>query len=83
MRPFSFIILGELSLDGRIKSVKGSLSMALAAKEAGYGAIIVPFDNRREASVVQDIAVLPAKTLSQIVGFLRGFSRIEPEHIRI
>jgi len=78
-----YLILGELSLDGRIKAVKGSLPMALAAKEAGYPAIIVPFDNRREASVVRDIAVLPAKTLSQIVGFLRGFSRIEPEHTDI
>jgi magnesium chelatase family protein len=63
------LILGELSLDGRIKAVKGSLPMALAAKAAGYPAIIVPFDNR--------------KTLSQIVGFLRGFSRIEPEHTDI
>jgi magnesium chelatase family protein len=78
-----YLILGELSLDGRIKAVKGSLPMALAAKKAGYAAIIVPFDNRREASVVRDIAVLPAKTLSQIVGFLRGFSRIEPEHTDI
>jgi magnesium chelatase family protein len=77
------LILGELSLDGRIKAVKGSLPMALAAKAAGYPAIIVPFDNRREASVVQDITVLPAKTLAQIVGFLRGFSRIEPEHTDI
>jgi magnesium chelatase family protein len=78
-----YLILGELSLDGRIKAVKGSLPMALAAKAAGYPAIIVPFDNRREASVVQDIAVLPAKTLAQIVGFLRGFSQIEPEHTDI
>ena len=78
-----YLILGELSLDGRIKAVRGSLPMALAAKAAGYPAIIVPFDNRREASVVRDIAVLPAKTLSQLVGFLRGFSRIEPEHTDI
>jgi magnesium chelatase family protein len=61
------LILGELSLDGRIKAVKGSLPMALAAKAAGYPAIIVPFDNRREASVVQDITVLPAKTLLNLI----------------
>ena len=60
-----FLFLGELSLDGRIKPVKGSLPMALAAKRAGYAAIIVPGDNGREASVVSDIDVLPAKTLSQ------------------
>jgi magnesium chelatase family protein len=74
-----FLILGELSLDGRIKPVKGSLPMALAAKAAGYSAIMVPFDNRQEAAVVQGITVLPAKTLSEIVGFLRGFNQIAPE----
>ncbi|MDX1708903.1 MAG: YifB family Mg chelatase-like AAA ATPase, partial [Desulfobacterales bacterium] len=74
-----YLILGELSLDGRIKSVKGSLPMALAAKAAGYSAIIVPFENKREAAVIQDIEVLPARTLSEIVGFLRGFTRIPSE----
>ena len=53
--------------------------MALAAREAGYKAIMVPFDNSREASVVTDIDVLPVKTLSQVVAFLTGFSRIAPQ----
>jgi magnesium chelatase family protein len=78
-----FLILGELSLDGRIKPVKGSLPMALAAKRAGYAAIIVPGDNGREASVVTDIDVLPAKTLSQVVGFLRGFAPIQPQRTEV
>ena len=78
-----YLILGELSLDGRIKPVKGSLPMALAAKAAGYAAIIVPFENRCEAAVVRNIAVLPAKTLSEIVGFLRGFTQIAPERTEI
>ena len=74
-----YLILGELSLDGRVKPVRGSLPMALAAKEAGYKAIIVPSDNGREASVVHDIEVLPVTTLSQVVAFLTGFNRLEPE----
>jgi magnesium chelatase family protein len=78
-----FLILGELSLDGRIKPVRGSLPMALAAKRAGYAAIIVPGDNGREASVVTDIDVLPAKTLSQVVGFLRGFAPIQPQRTEV
>jgi magnesium chelatase family protein len=53
--------------------------MALAAKNAGYDGIIVPYDNGREASVVAGITVLPVKTLSQLVGFFRGFTKIEPE----
>jgi len=73
-----YLILGELSLDGRVKPVRGSLPMALAAKKAGYKAIMVPFDNSLEASVVTDIEVLPVKTLSQVVAFLTGFSKIVP-----
>jgi magnesium chelatase family protein len=71
-----YLILGELSLDGRIKPVKGSLPMALAAKAAGYSAIIVPSENKGEAAVVQGIEVLAANTLSEIVGFLRGFTQM-------
>ena len=78
-----YLFLGELSLDGRIKPVKGSLPMALAAKKSGYSAIVVPYDNGREASVVKDISVLPAKTLSQLVGFLRGFAPIDPQQTNI
>ena len=74
-----YLILGELSLDGRVKAVKGSLPMALAAKEAGYKAIMVPYENGREASVVTDIDVLPVQTLSQVVAYLRGFSELAPQ----
>jgi magnesium chelatase family protein len=73
------LILGELSLDGRIKPVNGSLPMAIAAKQAGYPAIIVPFENRLEAAVVQNILALPATTLSQVIDFFRGYARISPE----
>ena len=78
-----YLILGELSLDGRVKSVRGSLPMALAAREAGYKAIMVPYENGREASVVTDIDVLPVETLSQVVSFLRGFSNLEPQQADI
>ena len=76
-----YLVLGELSLDGRIKPVKGSLPMALAARDAGYKGIMVPVENGREASVVDGIAVLPVKTLAQAVDFLRGFTRIRPGQI--
>jgi len=74
-----YLVLGELSLDGRIKPVNGSLPMALAARAADYTGIIVPFENRREASVVDGISVLPVQTLSQAVDFLRGLAPIAPE----
>ncbi len=74
----SYLITGELSLDGRIKPVKGSLSMAISAKNAGFTGIILPRENGKEASVVDGIWVLPAKTLSQVVDFFRGYNEISP-----
>ena len=78
-----YLILGELSLDGRIKPVNGSLPMALAAKNAGYAGIIVPFGNGPEASVVREISVIPVKTLPQLVEFFRGITEINPEKVDI
>lgn len=74
-----FLFLGELSLDGRIKSVFGCLSMALAARDAGYKGIVVPYCNRKEASVVKGIKVHAAQSLSQVVEFLRGDQFIPSE----
>ncbi len=79
----SYLVMGELSLDGRIKPVNGSLPMALAAKQAGYAGILIPHDNRREASVVSGISVFPVKTLSQVVEFLCGRHPIPPERADI
>lgn len=74
-----YLFLGELSLDGRVKPVNGSLPMAIAAQKAGYRGIVVPAENGKEASVVADICVYPARTLGQVVDFLRGFGSILPQ----
>jgi magnesium chelatase family protein len=73
-----YMIMGELSLDGRIKPVTGSLPMALAAEAAGYRGIVVPAPNGREASVVEAVDVFPVAHLSQLVEFMRGTVRIPP-----
>lgn len=75
----AFLLLGELSLDGRIKAVFGSLSMALTARREGFKGIVVPYANRKEAAVVKDIDVYPAKHLSQVIEFLRGQVEIDVE----
>ncbi len=67
-----YLFLGELSLDGRIKPVFGCLSMAIAAKDTGYKGIMVPYENRREASVITGIEVYAVHNLAQVVEFLRG-----------
>ena len=79
----SYLVLGELSLDGRIKPVKGSLPMAIAAREAGCSGMIVPYDNRLEAAVVSGISVYPVQTLAQVVDFFRGFYSIPSEQVNV
>jgi magnesium chelatase family protein len=76
-----FLIMGELSLDGRIKPVKGSLPMAIAAKRADAAGIIVPAGNGREAAVVDGIRVYSMPTLSEAVEFFRGIREIAPENV--
>ncbi|MDH4099594.1 MAG: YifB family Mg chelatase-like AAA ATPase [Nitrospirota bacterium] len=70
------LLVGELSLDGRLKPVRGALSMAIAAKKAGIGGIVLPEANAREAAVVEGVAVYPASTLPQVVEFLGGAQEI-------
>jgi magnesium chelatase family protein len=76
------LITGELSLDGRIKGIRGVLPMALLAAKEGFGRIIVPSENGREASVVKGIDVLGAPHLLDIVHYLKGdgeLSQFRPE----
>jgi len=78
-----YLILGELSLDGRIKRVKGALPIALLAENSGLRGVIVPKGNAREAAVVKGIDALPISTLAELVEFLCGLRAIQPESIDI
>ena len=64
--------LGELSLDGELRSINGLLSMALKAKECGIKNLFVPAENAAEGAVVNGINVYPIKTIRQLVDFLNG-----------
>lgn len=57
--------VGELSLDGRVRPVRGTLSIALAAREVGVTNLLVPEENATEAAVVQGVDVFPIKDLRQ------------------
>ncbi len=61
------IYLGELSLDGTLRPVKGALNATRAALEEGYTEIILPVDNADEASLIEGISVYPADTLTQVI----------------
>ena len=66
------LIIGELSLDGRVKPVRGILPVALLTRGEGIGNIIVPEGNGREAAIVHDVSVLGAGHLLDIFHYLKG-----------
>lgn len=66
------LLLGELSLDGRVRPVRGVLPAVLAAKRDGWPAVVVPADNLPEASLVDGIDVRGVRTLGQLQSWLRG-----------
>jgi magnesium chelatase family protein len=73
-----YILLGELSLDGGLKAIRGALSIAVAAKRAGLAGIILPVENAPEAAVVEGIEIIGSTSLSQVVEFLNGREGIAP-----
>ena len=73
-----YLILGELSLDGQIKPIKGTLPISVTARDAGIRGILLPRENSREAAVVKGVQVLPVDTLSDCVEFLNGNLHIDP-----
>jgi len=72
--------VGELALDGKLRPIKGALSIAMAAQKAGIKGLMLPESNSQEASVVQGIDVFPIHNLSQAVGILTGAIKLEPIH---
>jgi magnesium chelatase family protein len=77
-RHRGFIIAGELALDGRVRRIKGALSMALEARRQKLKGVILPAENAREAAVVDGIEVYAVATLSQAVAFLSDELALEP-----
>jgi magnesium chelatase family protein len=64
------ILVGELSLDGAIRPVRGALSVAVCARDMGIPNVILPAENAAEASVVQGVNVYGARYLAEVVAML-------------
>ncbi|MBN2445797.1 MAG: YifB family Mg chelatase-like AAA ATPase [Phycisphaerae bacterium] len=73
-----YLVAGELALDGRVRPIKGALSMALMAREQELCGLIVPRENAEEAAVVDDLEVYPVASLTEAVGFIAGELPLEP-----
>ena len=73
-----FIIMGELSLDGALKPIKGTLPIAIKAKQEGFKGLIVPKANAREAAVVEGLDVYGVESIHDVVSILNGELLIQP-----
>ncbi len=73
-----YLLAGELALDGRVRPIKGALSMALRGRDQGFTRLILPRDNAAEAAVVRDVEVFGISNLSEAVGHLTGELPLEP-----
>lgn len=73
-----YMMMGELSLDGSLKSVKGILPIAIKAREEGFKGFIVPKQNAREAAVVNDLDVYGVSTIKEVIEFIAGRRDLEP-----
>lgn len=80
--PHGRLFLGELSLDGKLRPIKGALSFALLAKNKGFKEIILPMQNAGEASLVKEINVVGVDSLSQALSYLEGRLEIKNSEIK-
>jgi len=76
-----YALLGELSLDGTLRPVKGSISVSLAAKSNDLDGLIVPRDNAAEAAIVEGVEVFGLDNLIEVAAFLNGESTIKPTEV--
>jgi magnesium chelatase family protein len=72
------LFLGELSLDGSIRFIKGALAIAYDAHRLGKRRIIVPKENMQEAALIKDLEVIGVSHLTELIAYLRGEIILEP-----
>lgn len=76
-----YIILGELSLDGRIVPIRGALAMVIAMRELGFTKFIIPADNKDECAIISDIEIYPFDKLNDLVAFLNKEKKVKAYEI--
>ena len=73
-----YLMMGEISLDGSLQPIRGVLPMAIKAREEGFKYIIVPKENAEEAAIVNDLEVLGAENIVQVINHFEGKLKIAP-----
>ena len=78
-----YLLIGELSLDGSVKSVRGALPVAMAARKEKMRGVILPHANASEAAVVREVEVLGVRDLPEVVQFLNGNQALHRSAVNI
>lgn len=73
-----YVIMGELSLDGKLRPIKGVLPIAIQTRKENFKGFILPKANAREAAIVNGIDVIGVETFKEAIEFLKGTRKIEP-----
>lgn len=76
--PEQYFIMGELSLDGILRPIKGVLPIAIEARKNGFKGFILPKQNAEEAAIVNNLDIIGIETLEEAIGFLDGSIEIKP-----
>ncbi len=76
-----YVIMGELSLDGNVKPIRGALPIAIKAREEGFEGLILPKENAREAAVVDRLKILGVENIRQVIDFFEGKADIVPTEV--
>ena len=77
------IFIGELSLDGKINKINGVLPICIEARRLGIKKVIVPLENSNEAAIVDGIDVIGVQTLEEVVEYLNGAIKLNPNKINV
>ncbi|MCO5249621.1 MAG: YifB family Mg chelatase-like AAA ATPase [Chitinophagales bacterium] len=80
-RLSDYILMGELSLDGGLQSIKGALPIAIQAKKEGYKGIFLPKKNAKEAAIVKGLNVYGVESLLDVIHFFRKENDLQPTTI--
>lgn len=78
----NYIIMGELSLDGKLQPIKGALPIAIQAQKEGFEGFILPKQNAREAAIVSGLKVYGVEHLDEVVDFLSERKTLEPTIVK-
>ena len=76
-----YIIMGEMSLDGELRPIRGVLPIAIQARKEGFKGFILPRENAQEAAIVNNLDVIPVGTMQEAIDFLEGRLDIAPVRI--